>query len=186
MPGASPRAACREAAGGHAFRDEAERLLRGQLCGQRAQEPEQLAQLHRQRLRAPGARAGQGQPARRQEVQCDQLRRLRPGARREASQGEEEEAEEEARYLQQCRALCHRAGTTLCSPGGCFLPSERAPAWSLQGMGGGVGVRGWRASARLPQRVSLCSGLCLMRTHLLPPLQGLNTTLPNRSGAYIF
>lgn len=135
MPGASPRAACREAAGGHAFRDEAERLLRGQLCGQRAQEPEQLAQLHRQRLRAPGARAGQGQPARRQEVQCDQLRRLRPGARREAPQGEEEEAEEEARYLQQC--LRYRTGTTLCSPRGCFLPSERAPAWSLQGMGGG-------------------------------------------------
>lgn len=137
MPGASPRAACREAAGGHAFRDEAERLLRGQLCGQRAQEPEQLAQLHRQRLRAPGARAGQGQPARRQEVQCDQLRRLRPGARREASQGEEEEAEEEARYLQQCRALCHRAGTTLCSPGG-LLPAKRASACLVTaGHGGG-------------------------------------------------
>lgn len=99
---ASPWAACREAAGGHAFRDEAPRLFSGQLCGQRAQEQEQLAQLHGQWLRASDSpRAGQGWPAHLEEVQRDQLGGLRPGARGEASQSEKEEEDEEDRYRPQ-------------------------------------------------------------------------------------
>ena len=125
MHRASPRATCGEAAGGHAFRDEAPGLFGGQLRGQRAQEQEQLVQLHGQWLRAAGSpRAGQGRPAHLKEIQRDQLGGLRPGTSGEASQSEKEEEDEEDRYNPRestwgplpLRGASHQPGVGGCSP----------------------------------------------------------------------